>query len=100
MPATKAMGWFAIAEAVTGASAVVAMSAPPPITVSRHCLPDVKFETVMSSPCFSKIPFDLATIARPEIGPRFCASRALSNSAAEAQSGPMARPTARQQSAA
>src|SRR6266540_4810756 len=91
MPATNAIGWLAMAEAVTGASAVVAMSAPPPITVSRHCLPEVKLETVMSSPCFSKIPLDLATIARAEIGARFCASRALSNSAAKAQFDPTAR---------
>src|SRR5579864_8565674 len=94
MPATKAIGWFAMADAVTGASAVVAISAPPPITVSRHCLPVVKFETEISSPCCSNRPFDLAMIARPEIGPRFCASRAFSNSAADPDAAPKHERTA------
>ena len=87
MPATKAIGWLAIAAAVTGASAVVAISAPPPSTVSRHCLPDVKLATEMSRPCFSNMPFALATMTSPEMGPRFCASRAFTRSCAVASVG-------------
>jgi len=86
MPATKAIGCPLMAAAVTGASAVVAMSAPPPTTVSRHCLPVVKLLTVRSNPCFSNSPSDLAMIVMPEIGLRFCASRAFINSAAAGSS--------------
>src|SRR5882757_1812766 len=82
IPATNAIGWLAIAAAVTGASAVVAKSAPPPSTVSRHCFPDVKLATEISSPCFSNSPLALAMMARPEIGPRFCARRAFRSSSA------------------
>ena len=67
-----------IAAAVVGASAVVAMSAAPPITVSRHCLPVVKLITSTSSPFLAKKPLRSATIETPEIGDWFCASLSFS----------------------
>ena len=85
MPATNAIGCLAIAAAVTGASAVVAKSAPPPSTVSRHCLPEVKLATEMSRPCLRTCPC-LGDDGEPRYRPEF-GRRAFSNSSAVAHSG-------------
>lgn len=60
-----------MAAAVVGASAVVAMSAAPPITVSRHCLPVVKLRTSTSSPFLEKNALRSAMIETPDMGDWF-----------------------------
>src|ERR1700726_1441328 len=69
------------------------MSAAPPITVSRHCLPVVKLLTSTSRPFFANRPCRSATIDTPEMGPWFCARRTFSPACAAVISARAVTPT-------